>query len=164
MRNLLVLLAACGSGPPAPAQPAAPTAKLMFAATGSIGVRPDPLPPDYDVAYVVAIVDIDNPGAEIAHASVGKLQLLDASGAEVAHLRKLQETTVLGNLPPLSSSGSWAEYSDDAGPAWNGSLAHGHTRLRIRGWLDKEVLSAERIHLEIGGVVVDDVLTGSFPS
>jgi hypothetical protein len=174
----LVALAACSTSaapPPAQRAPAVATAELsgtsLFCAPGSIGLRPDPLPPDYDAEYVVVVIDVDNPGDPVSGVTLGAVELLDANSAPRAHARKIQELGAFPpttTLPPLASAGSWAIYSDSKIPAFAGTLVHGHNRLRIRAWLDVAAFDAAKVRVTIGNadhhVVIDGPLTGAFPS
>ena len=174
----LAALAACSTTPPAPSptptpvptQAASLSGVALFSAIGSIGVRPEPLPPDYDAEYVVAVVDIDNPGDPITGVAITAIELRDKAGTSRAHMRRISEagTFAAGALPSLDSAGSWAVYTDSPIPAFTGTLAHGHTKLRIRAWLDVSPAGAESIRVTLGNadqrVVIDGGLTGAFPS
>lgn len=170
--SVAVALTACSHSPtPAPAPtPVALSGVSLFCAAGTIGLRPEPLPKDYDAEYVVAVVDIDNPGAPLTGVSVTMLELADQHHV-VAHMRRVQEASVFAptaKLPALESSGSWAIYADSPLTPFSGALVHGHTRLRIRAWLDVGALGAAHAHIVIGNadhqVVIDGAITGSFPS
>ena len=161
----LVLVSACAEAQ-VPATTVADSGTSLFAAFGSIGVRPDPLPPDYDVEYAVMVVDVDNAGAAVTGASVSALEV---GGAK---LRKLDGVVVVLPpsiaLPPLASAGSWAVYTQTAGPAFAGSLPHGHTRLRIRAWLDHAPTAPTAMTVTIGAGprawTISGSISGSFPS
>jgi hypothetical protein len=97
LRTALVALTACSSTP----HPSTLSGVSLFCAPGSIGLRPDPLPPDYDVEYVVAVVDINNPGEPLSGIAIQSLEL---DSKPISHLRRVQEVGVFpatAVMPPL---------------------------------------------------------------
>jgi hypothetical protein len=169
---------ACSNAPvssSSPAAPTAPTAALsgvsLFCAPGSIGLRPDPLPKDYDAEYVVAVVELDNAGDALSGVSITAVALLDGANTPIAHMRRLQEAGTFADgavMPALTATGSWAFYADSPVTPFTGVLPHGHTRLRVRAWLDGDGHAATHARITIGDaghkVEIDAPMTGAFPS
>src|SRR5262249_16696369 len=76
--HFVVIATLVASGMQAP--PAAFTAKVLFSAHGSVGMRPLNPPPDHELSFAVAVVEIDS-RTEIRNVSVSDFPLFDRAGA-----------------------------------------------------------------------------------
>ena len=108
-------------------------AKLLFCATGSVGLRPIPPPPGFETDFAEAVVEI-NSSARLEGATVTRFSLTDRDGhvtsfARLVSIEDFNELRVPGQ-------GSFAYYlrPPHAGGTqpWNGTLLGGMTQLRIR--------------------------------
>jgi hypothetical protein len=161
---LPLVAAACTrpeSAPPAPA--ASPSVTPLFCAYGGVGLVPDPLPPGYDVQFATAVFDVTHAGAPVAGAAVVEFALLDAAGAVVAAMKRVDHFVELPSAPPPpapSSNGGWAFYLNPKGTPFGGTLPAGKTRLRVRVALDRAPPEAARFRLKFGGGVAPAVAEG----
>jgi hypothetical protein len=169
-----VLLASCGAHPAASATPgpaSSLTATPLFCAYGGVGTVPDPLPPGYETEFASIVIAVENAGAPIEHVSVTTAALLDASGATVATLHRIDHVVVLGAIAPTGPTmGTFAVHLNPTGVPFDGTLPTGRTNLRARFSIDSVstaiVPTQFRIELNANGtvLVVTGPVDGSWPT
>lgn len=97
------------------------SAKMLFCADGSIGMRPNPLPPEYETEFAVAVVEIDSP-MDVSDAAVSNFVLFD----QAAKRTYLKRVVKVENVDAITrdADGSYHYLDSNALGArlWNGTL------------------------------------------
>jgi len=156
---------------PLPPVESSPTATLLFCAYGGVGLVPDPLPPGYETEFASFAIELDNPGSTIEGVTVLGATLLDAAGAAIASIRRVDHFVVLPALEtPGPTLGIFAVYLNPEGTPFTGTLPPGRTVLRVRFSIDRDpTVLPVRCRVELGGVrpsplVVEGNVDGSWPT
>jgi hypothetical protein len=148
--------------------------RTLFCAYGGVGIVPDPLPPGYETEFTSVTIDLDNPNGKTG-LTVKSIELMNESGKVSATMRRVVEMVKLdASKPPpgRTESGSWAFFLNPPGDPFDGDLAPGRTRLRIRASLNlspMEYLTRVRITFETfegaqPPLVLEGDVWGSWPT
>jgi hypothetical protein len=151
------------------AQPSPPsdTAKMLFCATGSVGMRPLHPPPGFETEFSVAVVEI-NSAKEVRNVRVVDFVVFDA--ADKASVTKRVLSVERFTRRDASTGAYFAYYlNDDAvdqsGP-WDGTLPAGDIRLRIRVALVRDPGGdiPGRCRLQVGPYRIGGRVDGRWPT
>ena len=153
--------------PPAPQ--AAITSQAVFCASGGVGMRPKNPPPDYEMWFAVAVIEIKNPVGE-TQPTVSEFSLIDRTGAVTPFKRVIEVDDF--DRPPVPGWGSGASYLNKGRAAppgdrtrpWNGVLRVGTTLLRVRVSLTKDPAESDRFRLVLGSIVTEGKVNARWPT
>lgn len=126
---------------------------MLFCAYGGVGMTPDPLPPGYETQFAEMVIEVNNPGPELAGVTVAAATMVGGQGATAASLRRVDRFVVLPELEtPGPTLGTFAVYLNPKGTPFTGTLATGRTRLRVRMSIDRAPAEMPaRCNLTLGG-------------
>lgn len=137
--------------------------RSLFCAYGGVGLRPDPRPPDYELHYAVAVVEISSP-RRITDAKVTEFALFDRN-QNATTLKRVVTIEEFRDHPRSASEGSFAYYLNPAGAPWDGTLPAGTIRLRVRVALAEEPTDLMvRFRVSLGPFVVEGAVDGEWPT
>jgi hypothetical protein len=116
------------------------------------------------------VFELEHQGARARHLRVQDIVLLDDGGNQTA-LRRVQALDLLSTerpAPAPSAPGSWAYYLDERGQPFDGTLAGGRFRIRVRASLKSTPSRAVRFRVTLAGfnvpIVVEGPVVGAWPT
>jgi len=147
---LLALLTVAPHSAPAASPRSSIKLHLLSCATGSIGQIPQPLPPDYETQFAVAVIDVYS-ARPIPYAPLPTLKLVDQNLGVVVTKRVIS-IQGLNRHANLTRETNYLALDDNGGRPWNHALSQGMTRLRIRVALATQayVSPPARCRIEMG--------------
>jgi hypothetical protein len=162
MAAILVIVLASASLPSTSAAITQSAAKSLFCAHGSIGMRPNPLPPGYETQFAVAVIEIQS-STEVSNVAVTEFSLFNRDGKETK-LKRVIEVEEFARTP-VAGEGSFASYVNSGGTRpWDGKLPARAAQLRVRVALLEAPMSPVRFRLVIGTNVIEGKVDGRWPT
>ena len=136
--------------------------KSLFCAHGSIGMRPNPLPPGYETQFAVAVVEIQS-AMEVPNVGVTEFSLFNNDGKETK-LKRVMEVEEFSRTP-VADEGRFAYYLNRGGTRpWDGKLPARTVPLRVRVALLETPMQPVRFRLVIGTNVIEGKVDGRWPT
>lgn len=137
--------------------------KALFCAVGAVGLRPVPVPPDFEAGFAVAILEVESPRS-ISNVTVSGFVLLTDDGSEARQKRLVEVEEFFRDR--ANNEGEFAYYVNPGGGTrpWNGTLPAGRIRLRIRAAFKDAPFRPKRFRVMFGDRVVEGKVDGQLPS
>jgi hypothetical protein len=136
--------------------------KSLFCAHGSIGMRPNPLPPGFETQFAVAVIEIQS-STEVTNAAVSEFSLFNKDGQETKLKRVVEVEELLRTL--VAGERTQAYYLNAGGTRpWDGRLPARTVQLRVRVALMETPVSPVRFRLVIGTSVIEGKVDGRWPT
>lgn len=136
-------------------------ATALFCAYGSLGLRPNQLPADFETEFAIAVLEIRSP-REVPNFTVSELTVTNQEGKVTKSKRVVQ---IEEFVRVRGSEADLAYYlSTEGARPWNGTLPRGTIRLRVRVALPEDPQLPVRFRLLAGDTVVEGRVNGMWAS
>jgi hypothetical protein len=129
---------------------------------GGVGIRPVPLPPDFDTEFAIVVLEIQS-SRTIPNVTVSEFSILSKDGSETGMKHVVRVDEVVDTPSNNEKASDYYIFNGETRP-WNGTLPAGRIRLRIRVALERGPIAPTLFRLRLGTEVIEGKVGGAWPT